>query len=359
MKTSKKQRNNYQPHRFPYLWKLADGYPAKGIEAHGCKVFGTFICGGGSSMGYKLAGYEHLGGVELDPTISAIYKENHHPKYLYTMDIRDFNKLESLPEELYNLDLLDGSPPCSTFSTAGSREKAWGKEKRFAEGQKLQRLDDLVFVYCDTIAKLKPKVCLLENVSGLVKGNGKIYTKAVVSRLNEIGYNVQVFLLNGTTMGVPQRRERCFFIGLRKDFKLPKLVLNFNEQPILFGEIADFKGKKISGEKCMLLWNNRKRGDGNQSLANLRLFGKPANFGQSYLYLDRVCPTITTHKDCVFHFEKPLLASEEEIMKVTTFPVDYNWGGEDLWFLAGMSVAPIMAAQISCQIYKQWLSKIK
>ena len=351
--------SNYQPHRFPYLWRLADGYPAKGIENHGCKVFGTFICGGGSSMGYKLAGYHHLGGVELDPSIAAIYNANHHPEHLYIEDIRDFNKREDLPWDLYDLDILDGSPPCSTFSTAGSREKAWGKEKQFAEGQKMQRLDDLVFVYCDTIAKLKPKVCWLENVSGLVKGNGKVYAKKIMQRLDEIGYNVQVFLLNGATMGVPQMRERCIFIGLRKDFHLPKLVLNFNEEPIKFGEIADFKGAPITGKKYLLLWNNRQRGDGNQSLANMRLFGKAANFGQSYLYLDRVAPTITTHKDCVLHFEKPLTISNDELLKLSTFPLDYNWQGKDLWFLCGMSVAPLMSAQISYQIYKQWLSKIK
>lgn len=49
-------------HLFPYRWRLADGFPAIGIPAHKCKVFGTFICGGGSSMGYKLAGFDHLGG---------------------------------------------------------------------------------------------------------------------------------------------------------------------------------------------------------------------------------------------------------------------------------------------------------
>lgn len=49
-------------HKFPYRWNLKDGYPAKGIEQHNKNVFGTFICGGGSTMGYKLAGYNHLGG---------------------------------------------------------------------------------------------------------------------------------------------------------------------------------------------------------------------------------------------------------------------------------------------------------
>lgn len=180
-------KNNYQPHRFPYKWYLSDGYPAKGIEAHNSKVFGTFICGGGSSMGYKLAGFHHLGGVELDPKVAEIYKHNHHPEYLYNMDIREFNKIQDLPDELYNLDLLDGSPPCSAFSTAGSRDKAWGKEKRFAEGQKLQTLDDLVFVYCDTILKLQPKTFVLENVSGLVKGNAKSYATCLTQNVTQKG----------------------------------------------------------------------------------------------------------------------------------------------------------------------------
>ena len=193
----------YEEHRFPYKWYLKDGYPAKGIEPHNSSVFGTFICGGGSSMGYKLAGFHHLGGVELDPEVAKVYKQNHHPEYLYNMDIREFNELQDLPAELYQLDLLDGSPPCSTFSTAGSRDKAWGKEKRFAEGQKLQTLDDLVFVYCDTILKLRPKCFLLENVSGIIKGNAKSYTKRICQYLQQNGYTVQVFCLNAATMGVP------------------------------------------------------------------------------------------------------------------------------------------------------------
>jgi DNA (cytosine-5)-methyltransferase 1 len=44
---------DYNNYKFPYKWNLTDGYPAKGIKSNGLKVFGTFICGGGSSMGYK------------------------------------------------------------------------------------------------------------------------------------------------------------------------------------------------------------------------------------------------------------------------------------------------------------------
>jgi DNA (cytosine-5)-methyltransferase 1 len=345
-------------HKFNHIWKLADGFPAKGIKPNNCKVFGTFVCGGGSTMGYKLAGYEHLGGVEIDATIAEIYKQNHHPKYFYTTDIRDFNDMQDLPKELYNLDLLDGSPPCSTFSMAGQREKAWGKDKQFKEGQKLQRLDDLVFVYCDTIAKLKPKVCLLENVGGLCKGNGKAYAKAIVERLKEIGYNVQLFLLNGATMGVPQTRERCFFIGLRNDFRLPKLKLDFNEKPILFKEIKDANGEPITGELTLLAWNNRRPSDRSIGDSNARITGKCSNFNTRYAADDRVLDTLTASAPMVLYSE-PKKMSSIEMLKAGTFPIDYNAPATKIQFLTGMCVPPVMTAQIALQIYEQWLSKIK
>ena len=179
---------------FPYKWYLQNGYPERNIKRHNLKVFGTFICGGGSSMGYKLAGYQHLGGVELDASIAEVYKKNHNPKYIFVEDIRAFNKRNDLPDELYHLDILDGSPPCSTFSMCGQREKAWGKQKHFKEGQVLQRLDDLVFVYIDTIKKLKPKVAILENVKGIILGNAMAYAKEILKSLNIIGYDVHVLL---------------------------------------------------------------------------------------------------------------------------------------------------------------------
>lgn len=94
-------------------------------------------------MGYKLAGYTVVGNCEIDPRMMKLYQRNHHPEYSFLMDIRDFSKLQlsSLPEALRQLDILDGSPPCSVFSTAGEREKGWNREKVFREGQKKQRLD--------------------------------------------------------------------------------------------------------------------------------------------------------------------------------------------------------------------------
>ena len=141
-----------------WKWSFKD-YPK---EKNGLKVFSCFACGGGSTMGYKLAGCEVIGCNEIDPAMNRVYIANHNPKYNYLQDIREFNKREDLPEELYNLDILDGSPPCTTFSMAGEREESWGKKKKFREGQAEQTLDDLSFVFIETVAKLRPKVMIME-----------------------------------------------------------------------------------------------------------------------------------------------------------------------------------------------------
>lgn len=113
-------------HKFAYKWTLKDADFTKDKG----KVFSCFACGGGSTMGYKLAGFDVVGCNEIDPRMNSIYVKNHHPKHNYLCDIRELVKMD-LPEELYNLDILDGSPPCSSFSTAGSRSDGWGKEKKF------------------------------------------------------------------------------------------------------------------------------------------------------------------------------------------------------------------------------------
>lgn len=343
-------------HKFPYKWNLADGYPAKGIEPNGLNVFGTFICGGGSTMGYKLAGFNHFGGVEIDKQVADVYKTNHNPKYLFVEDIRQFNKRTDLPTELYQLDILDGSPPCSTFSMAGSREKAWGKKKQFREGQAVQTLDDLVFVYCDTIIKLKPKVFLLENVKGIIQGNAKVYSKAIFKKMNEAGYAVQVFCLNAASMGVPQKRERVFFIGHKKEYVLPKLKLEFNEDAILFGEYQKTIGneKKLTTEQ-EYWWKLTPAGN-----SVSKIHPKGAWFNAYKLSLGDVCPTIAasggnaepTHPTIARKINK------YELCIIGTYPQDFNFLDIKPLYLIGMSVPPVMTAQIAHQIYLQWLSKI-
>lgn len=344
---------------FPYLWNMADGYPAKGIQYHGHTVFGTFVCGGGSTMGYKLAGYNHLGGVEIDENLAEVYKENHKPKHIYIEDIRKFNKRRDLPKELFNLSFLDGSPPCSSFSLAGKREKDWNKKKKFKEGQKHQRLDDLVFEYVKTIKKLQPKVALLENVDGLIKGNAKAYAKKIFHQFTKAGYQVQLFVLNAATMGVPQRRKRVFFIGLRNDINLPKLKLNFNERIIIMDEIIDKNTTKCDltdyQKEC---WDHRIKSDTSFGDIIMRRERRLSMFSNPIIHSDVVSPTLTSQARVNALYDIPRGLTLEESKKIASFPQDYKGTKGKVNWMIGMSVPPVMTAQIANQIFIQWLSKI-
>jgi len=343
-------------HLFPYEWNLSDGYPATGIKPNGLKVFGTFICGGGSTMGYKLAGYDCLGGVEIDPAVADIYKTNHKPKYLYIEDIREFNKRTDIPVELYDLDLLDGSPPCSSFSMAGSREGAWGKEKVFREGQAMQTIDDLVFVYCDTIIKLQPKVFILENVKGIIQGNAKLYAKKIVQKMEDAGYIVKVFLLNAASMGVPQRRERVFFIGHKKGLRYKPLKLLFCEKAIPFGLLKPGHLK----EQCFVVRKAHKPYmkicQEGKSLGSVHPKGTFFSTQKQGRHL--VSPTVVADDGggIMVHYDGERYCSDDEYKQIGSFPMDFNFKKMKPKYLIGMSVPPVMIAQIANQIKLQWFN---
>lgn len=328
-----------------WKWSFKD-YPR---EKNGLKVFSCFSCGGGSTMGYKLAGCEVIGNVEIDPKMNEVYVKNHNPKYNYLMDIREFNKLEDLPEELYNLDILDGSPPCTTFSMAGSREESWGKKKKFREGQAEQTLDDLSFVFIETVNKLKPKVVIMENVEGLIKGEAWGYVQEIYKKFKEIGYSVKHWLLKGEEMGVPQTRHRVFFIATKLNFELEKIDLNFNYQQVLYKDIKSGIGRNINKNsqafKMLCIANNN-----DLRFADIfsRIGEKERCFGSKIAWDNNVLQTITAKLDYYRGFEKTTI-SINDIIAAQTFPMDYFFG-EETWanvsYFCGMSVPPIMIKRI-------------
>lgn len=345
-------------HKFPFKWYLKDGYPAKGIEKNGLKVFSCFACGGGSTMGYKLAGFDVLGCNEIDKKIIEVYKLNHKPKFAFNQDIRDFRKLPELPEELFNLDILDGSPPCSSFSMAGNREKDWGKQKQFTEGQAFQTLDDLFFEFIALADRLKPKVVISENVKGLISGHAKGYVKQIFREFDKAGYNTQLFLLNAAFMGVPQKRERVFFISTRKDLNLPKVKLEFNEKPIIGKEIKDntpIQFRRKITPAVFEYWHLIKSGE---NVA--KVHPKGHFFNHKKIDQMSVVPTLTTECYRMDAWENGYCYSESEMLSIATFPQDYIYpdknklnGNNFLGMLTGMSVPPVMTAQIATKIKEQ------
>ncbi len=332
---------------FNYRWTFKD-YPK---NQHNLKVFSTFACGGGSTMGYKLAGYDVIGSNDIDPQLAEVYKVNHHPKYQYICPIKDLATID-LPKELFDLDILDGSPPCSTFSTAGLREKAWGKDKHFREGQTTQILDDLFFDFLDVAELLQPKVIVAENVSGMLKGNAKGYLLLIFDRLKTMGYTPQIFLLDASTMGVPQRRQRVFIIANRMNY--PKLTMNFNLKPIPTKEIIDNKDNTEwhnTNSTTYQLWQKTRPGE---SFA--KHHPKGHFFGNKKIHRDRVSNTVVAdHGSPLYHDKIFRTLNSKEYSLIGSFPLDYNYMNIKPKYLIGMSVPPVMMAQVANQIYLQWL----
>lgn len=352
-------------HKFNYNWTLKDAVFTKDKG----KVFSCFACGGGSTMGYKLAGFDVIGHNDIDKKMIEVYKENHNPKFSFLESITTFAKRKDLPKELYKLDILDGSPPCSSFSMVGNREKDWGKEKVFREGQAEQVLDTLFFDFIDLAKELQSKVVIAENVKGLLLGNAKEYVIKIYDAFDKAGYYCQHFLLNASTMGVPQRRERVFFIALRKDLskdflewkdmftQAPKIEMEFNEDKILFKDVFYNLTDRELTEKTLNLWNHRLETDADLGDSNKRLFNKNTYFGWNLIKMHKVCNTIIANDTSVL-FDYPRFLNSVELCSIGSFPKDYNFLKLKPQYLIGMSVPPIMTAQIASNIHEQWLSKL-
>lgn len=332
-----------------WKWSFSD-YPQ---EKNGLKVFSCFACGGGSTMGYKLAGCDVIGCCEIDPKMNEVYVKNHHPKYNYLMDIRDFNNIpnDELPGELFNLDILDGSPPCTTFSMAGEREESWGKKKKFREGQAEQTLDDLSFVFIETVKKLKPKTVIMENVEGLLLGEAFNYVRQIYKDLNDAGYKVNHYLCKGEKMGVPQTRHRVFFVAVRNDipFDFDDLDMSFNYEPIVYKDIKE--GAITPLKEGQVFYEIAKKANAcDKSIAETRqrLGEKPSAFQTYYIRDNDVFPTVRAKPD-VIDLVQMGYVSKETYRNAQSFPNDYDFNSNKVssWgYICGMSVPPVMTKRV-------------
>jgi len=170
-------------------------------------VISLFAGCGGSSLGYSMAGYRELLAVEWDDHAVATFKLNFPEVPVYHGNIAKLSVEECLrlagigPGEL---DVLDGSPPCQGFSTAGKRRMDDGRNTLFRE-------------YVRLLRGLRPKILIMENVSGMVKGKMKLIFAEILKELKESGYHVSARLMNAMYYGVPQSRQRMIFVGVRED----------------------------------------------------------------------------------------------------------------------------------------------
>lgn len=173
-------------------------------------VISTFAGCGGSSLGYSMAGYKELLAVEWEQNAVDTFRLNFPEVSVYHGDIAELSVekiLELTDLKVGELDVFDGSPPCQGFSTAGKREMSDSRNYLFKE-------------YARLLIGLKPKVFVMENVSGMIKGKMKLIFAEILRELKSCGYQVKAMLLNAMHYNVPQSRQRMIFIGVREDLEI-------------------------------------------------------------------------------------------------------------------------------------------
>ena len=201
---------------------------------HKFSVISFFAGGGGSSTGYRMAGGKVFLVNEFIDEAVKTYKANWPTTKIIHDDIRKITPeqvLELSGFKKFELDIMDGSPPCSAFSTAGSREKGWGKTKKYSDKQQ-ENVEDLFFEYIRMLRGIMPKVFIAENVSGLAKGTAKGYLNDIMRQLRASGYNVTCKILDAKLLGVPQSRTRTIFVGIRNDIWRDNMMGSTHPKPL-------------------------------------------------------------------------------------------------------------------------------
>ena len=201
---------------------------------HKFSVISFFAGGGGSSTGYRMAGGKVILVNEFIDEAVKTYKANWPTTHIIHDDIRKITPeqvLEKSGIKKFELDIMDGSPPCSAFSTAGSREKGWGKTKKYSDKSQ-ENVEDLFFEYIRMLRGIMPKVFIAENVSGLVKGVAKGYFNEIMRELRASGYNVTCKVLDAKWLGVPQSRTRTIFVGIRNDIWRNDMIGKTHPKPL-------------------------------------------------------------------------------------------------------------------------------
>jgi len=205
------------PYKVPSMAEIRE------IPWNGLKVASTFSGAGGSCTGYRMAGFRVVWANEFVPAAQASYRANMSEHcHLDGRDIHAVQPAEILAAtglQVGELDLFDGSPPCQAFSTAGQREKGWGKDKTYEHGAS-QKNETLFTEYIRLLRGLQPKTFVAENVSGLIKGTAKGYFLEILRDLKASGYRVTCRVLEAQWLGVPQMRQRTIFVGVREDLRL-------------------------------------------------------------------------------------------------------------------------------------------
>ena len=360
-------------------------------------VLSTFAGGGGSSTGYRLAGGKILAINEFVEEAQNTYRENYPNTTIVPGDIKELTGtylMEQAGVKVSELDILDGSPPCSAFSMAGSvshgegrtHADAFGKKKQYSDIKGVENVEDLFFEFLRVAKDIKPKVIIGENVEGLTMGEAKEYFHKIQNTFEEIGYLVVADVLNASYFGVPQSRKRCFFIGVREDVA-EKVGINFMTMYQLYPDKNDFRTTlgeaindivnedkeeldylfdKISPEKAVGKTLMKMPKDPDKVLTGMDYHEKGHHFNLKRSSLRKPCPTITAMGNLAgvagtCHPIEDRKFTIKELKRIMSLPEDFKLTGKHKQQSEriGRMVPPLMMKALAESVYNKVLKPYK
>ena len=231
----------------PYTMKEV----SKASGKSGLTVAGSFSGCGGSSIGYKLAGFDVRYACEFDKHAAECYESAFPKTHLDRRSIAEVTGEEIIDACGGVPDIWEGSPPCSKFSTSGKREKGWNQVSKSDQSDQLVRnVEDLFFEWSRLLNEIRPKAAIAENVAGMLKGPSRGFAVEVLNRVKAMGYNCKIWKANAADFGVPQIRRRIFFVcwdPLRcLEPVAPKITDQVNAERAFAGlhtTVSDHRGK--------------------------------------------------------------------------------------------------------------------
>jgi DNA (cytosine-5)-methyltransferase 1 len=336
------------PYQIPSMAEIA------AVPKNGRRVVSTFSGCGGSCLGFEMAGYEIAYASEFVEAAADVYRRNHPDVPLDTRDIREVDPTSILLKagiQAGDVDVLEGSPPCASFSMAGKREADWGKTKAYSDTK--QRTDDLFWEFARIVEGIKPKVFVAENVAGLTVGKARGYFKEIHSTLEGCGYRVAAKVLDAQWLGVPQRRRRLIFVGVRNDLDRDPVFPKPFPYRYSLGEVLPDPGvfdpsspESFVGTAIEPAWERLRPGEGSSKYLNL-------------IRSDRDAPSPTVTQAAggrgtagVTHPDQKRKFTIEELKIVCGFPADFELTGRytQQWERLGRAVPPPMMRAVASEL---------
>ena len=332
------------------------------------KVIDLFAGCGGLSLGFIQNGFEITRAVEFDSEIAKTYSKNHPQTEMIVDDIGNIDNDKYFSEG--EADIVIGGCPCQGFSTAGARIR-----KGFVEDPR----NYLFKHFLNIVKTVKPKMFIMENVKGMMTmQKGEIFQEIITALsdkeiMDGEKYYVYFKVLKGIDLGIPQKRERLFIIGIKdKDIDFEsilkatkqKIVENHdgffnkvsikdaisNMPTVSLDGIVDNPNPNTSYEKYLAsakptITNHIKTNHSKKAVERMRQVGNGENFtslsekinsvhsgAYGRLCWDEVAPTITTRFDTpaggrFIHPAEDRTLTPREAARIQSFPDSFIFVG--------------------------------